>query len=280
MPEVMPAITPSLIALVAGGGAAAGALGALLGIGGGMFLVPLLTLAGHMPIKYAIPISLATVIATSTAVSAGTAGRGLINLRLGMVLEVATAAGGLLGGITAERFSPSTLFAGFGFVSAASALSMLTRLGKRNVIVDADADPGQLGGRYYEDESGGIVVYRVKRLPLALGASFVAGSVSTILGIGGGVIKVPILNAWCGVPLRAAAATSAFMIGVTATTGVVLYYGKGELIAVLAAAAVLGVRAGSSVALLAGARAPAQWLKMTLIVVLLTVSALMFARGL
>ena len=71
------------------------------------------------------------------------------------------------------------------------------------------------------------MTYRVKRLPLALAASFVAGNVSSLLGIGGGFIKVPVLNAWCGVPLRAAAATSAFMIGVTATAGAVIYYGHG-----------------------------------------------------
>ena len=96
---------------------------------------------------------------------------------------------------------------------------MLTRLQRRNVILDPSVDPGVLGGRFYEDESGGIVTYRVKRLPVAIAASFVAGNVSSLLGIGGGIIKVPVLNAWCGVPLRAAAATSAFMIGVTATAG-------------------------------------------------------------
>ncbi len=99
---------------------------------------------------------------------------------------------------------------------------------------------------YVEEESGGVVSYRVKRLPLALFASFVAGNVSSLLGIGGGVIKVPVLNAWCGVPLRAAAATSAFMIGVTAAAGAIIYFGNGQLIPALAAAAVLGVQAGST----------------------------------
>ena len=93
------------------------------------------------------------------------------------------------------------------------------------MILDPAADPGVLGGRYHEEESGGTVTYRVKRLPLAIAASFVAGNVSSLLGIGGGIIKVPVLNAWCGIPLRAAAATSAFMIGVTATAGAMIYYG-------------------------------------------------------
>ena len=81
--------------------------------------------------------------------------------------------------------------------------------------------PGRSAGAIHEEESGGTVTYRVKRLPLALAASFVAGNVSSLLGIGGGIIKVPVLNAWCGIPLRAAAATSAFMIGVTATAGAI-----------------------------------------------------------
>ena len=81
------------------------------------------------------------------------------------------------------------------------------------------------------------MTYRFKRLPLALAASFVAGNVSSLLGVGGGFIKVPVLNAWCGVPMRAAAATSAFMIGVTATAGAIIYYGHGVLVPGLAAAA-------------------------------------------
>ena len=122
---------------------------------------------------------------------------------------------------------------------------MLGRINRRNVILDPTVDPGRLGGRFYEEESGGVVTYRIKRLPLALIASFIAGNVSSLLGIGGGIIKVPVLNAWCGMPLRAAAATSALMIGVTATGGAIIYYGRGDLAPLLAAPAVLGVQFGS-----------------------------------
>jgi uncharacterized membrane protein YfcA len=146
-------------------------------------------------------------------------------------------------------------------------------------MLDPGADPGALGGRYHEEESGGTVTYRVRRLPLAIVTSFVAGNVSSLLGIGGGVIKVPVLNAWCGVPLRAAAATSAFMIGVTATAGAVIYFGHGQLIPSLAAAAVLGVQLGSWGGLRFGARAPVKWLKLLMAGVLAIVSVLMFVRG-
>jgi uncharacterized membrane protein YfcA len=119
----------------------------------------------------------------------------------------------------------------------------------------------------------------VKRLPVALFASFIAGNVSSLLGIGGGIIKVPVLNAWCGVPLRAAGATSAFMIGVTATAGAVIYYGHGQLDPALAAAAVLGVQLGSWGGMQFGARASAKWLKLLMAAVLIVVSVLMFVRA-
>jgi len=276
----MPAVTAALALIIFTAGAVAGSLGALLGIGGGVFLVPFLNLALNLPIKSAAAISLTTVIATSSAVSAGRAGKQLINLRFGMLLEVATVGGSLLGGVTAQMLAQTTVQRLFGVVTAIVAVIMLSRLQRRNVILDPLADPGTLGGRFYEEESGTTVTYQVKRLPVALAASFVAGNVSSLLGIGGGVIKVPALNAWCGVPLRAAAATSAFMIGVTAAGGAVIYYGRGLLIPPLAAAAVLGVQLGSWIGLRFGERTQAMRLKLMMAVVLLVVSALMFARSL
>lgn len=260
-------------------GAVAGILGALLGLGGGVFLVPFLVLVWKLPMHHAVGISLTTVIATSTIVSGAQTGRRLINLRLGMLLEVATAAGGLTGGLVVWLISPQTLQRLFGLVTGAAALAMLARLDRRNVIRDPDVECGRLGGRYHEDESGGIVAYRVRRLPLALGVSFVAGSISSLLGVGGGILKVPALNMWCGVPLRVAAATSAFMIGVTATAGAVIYYGRGEIVPWMAAATVLGVILGSRTGFVVAARARAKWLKLTLAVVLLLVCALVFVRA-
>src|SRR5438128_5155953 len=254
----MPVVTLALALIIFGAGVVAGGLGALLGIGGGVFLVPFLNLALHFPFTAAAAISLTTVIATSCAVSASRTGKHLINLRLGMLLEVATVAGSLLGGVTAQFLAQSTLQKLFGIVAAVVAVVMVSRIGRRNVILDPSADPGVLGGRFYDEESGRVVTYRVKKLPVALFASFLAGDVSSLLGIGGGVIKVPALNAWCGVPLRAAAATSAFMIGVTAAGGAVIYYGHGLLIPPLAAPAGLGVQPGSRAVLPLGARPSAE----------------------
>src|SRR3954471_17069089 len=293
---MMPAVTASLAAIIFTAGVISGSLGALLGLGGGVFLVPFLNLVLGFPFTAAAAISLTTVIATSSSVSAGRAGKQLIKMKLGMLLEVATAGGSFLGGINAQFVAQPLLQRLFGLVAAIVAVIMLTRLRRRNVILDPTADPGALGGRYYEDESRTTVTYRVKRLPVAVVASFLAGNVSSLLGIGGGIIKVPILNAWCGSPLRAAAATSAFMIGVTATAGAVIYYGRGQLEPALAggaviyygrgqlepalaAVAVLGVQLGSWGGMRFGAAASVKWLKILMALVLFIVSAMMFARG-
>ena len=272
-------IHPSVIAAVVAAGAIAGGLGSLLGIGGGVFLVPLLHVGFGVDFSVAAATGLLTVIATSRAVSAGTAGRTLINLRLGMLLEVASAAGGLAAGYTVERMSKHTLYVMFAIVTAAIAILMVSRLDKRNVL-EASADPGPLGGRFHDEDSGREIVYRVKRLSLGMLASLLAGAVSGTLGIGGGILKVPILNAWCGVPMRAAAATSALMIGVTAAASAPQYFARGEINPPIAAAAVLGVLLGSRAGLLFGTRARVKWLKLLMAVVLAAVSILYFQRAL
>jgi uncharacterized protein len=270
-------ITPALVVVVMAAGMLAGGLGALLGIGGGVFLVPFLNSVLGLPMKIAIATSLMTVIGTSSAVSAGTAGRNLINLRLGMLLEVASAAGGLAAGVTFQHLSEPTLFLSFAVVTALIALLMITRLDRRNVL-DATLDPGILGGRYFDDESRREVVYRVKRLPAAVLVSAIAGVVSGALGIGGGILKVPMLIAWCGVPIRAAAATSALMIGVTAVASVPIQYAHGYIHPPLAAAAVVGVLAGSRAGLWFGGRTTSRSVKLLMAVVLALVSTFYFIK--
>ena len=272
-------MTVSLAAVIFAAGAVAGAFGIMLGLGGGIFLVPFFTLVLGFPVKAAAAISLTTVIATSSVVAAARAGNRLMNLRLGMLLEVATAAGSLLGGITAQVVAESTLQRIFGVVAILIAAVMLARVNRRNVISDPHADPGRLGNRFYDAESGCVVTYRIKRLPLALLASFIAGNLSSLLGIGGGVIKVPVLNAWCGMPLRAAAATSALMIGVTATGGAIIYYGRGDLQPLAAAPAVLGVQLGSWMGLRLAADVSAKWLKLLMAGFLVVVAGMMLVRG-
>lgn len=264
-------MTLSVAALVAGVGAVAGTLGALLGVGGGVFLVPFLNAALGLPFNVASGVGLMTVIATSSVVSAG-AGRRPVNLRLGMVLQIASSAGGLLGGIYVARLPHRALYVMFAGVTAAIAAITMSRMNRRNVILDTTTEPGGFGGRFFEEESRQEVVYRTRNLPVALAVSLVGGSISGLLGIGGGILQVPVLNAWCGVPLRVAAATSAVMIGVTAVASAPIYYARGDVVPPLAASAVIGVLIGSRFGFWFGDRARAKWLKMLLAAVLVAVS--------
>ena len=261
-------------------GTVAGCLGALLGIGGGVFLIPFLQFIVGVPLNVASGVGLMTVIATSSVVSAGSAGKNVVNLKLGMLLQVAASAGGLLGGLWVVAIPERMLYIMFAAVTAAIAMLMLMRLERRNVILDTSVDPGPFGGRIYDEESQREVVYRTRRLPAGLAVSLTAGFVSGSLGIGGGILQVPALNTWCGVPLRAAAATSAVMIGVTAVSSAPLYYARGNISALLAAAAVLGVLVGSRAGFWLGGRAKAKGLKLLMAAVLAFVSITYIVKSL
>ncbi len=260
-------------------GSVGGLLGALLGLGGGVFVVPFLSLFIGLSFREAAAIGLMTVIATSSVVSAQRSADGVINVRLGIVLEIATTLGGLAGGLTAVTLSHRTLSILFGVVALGIAAVMFRQIDRRTSLADPEPVTGWLGGQYYSPDHGSLVGYRVKRLPLALGMSFLAGNVSGLLGIGGGILKVPTLNAWCGVPLRVAAATSSLMLGVTAVASVPIYYAAGDVIPQFAAAAVIGVMIGSRVGFLVGDRLRARWLKLLLAMILLAVAILMLVRA-
>jgi uncharacterized membrane protein YfcA len=210
-------------------GAAAGFLGALLGVGGGIILVPLLVLVFHVPIHYAIGTSIVTVIATSSMAGSFNLERGTVNIRLGMLLEVGTALGGLLGGVVAGLVPGGTLTAIFGLILAPIGFLLWNKgLERRTGPPRSDTE------------------YELRRLPAGIGASLGAGTISGLLGIGGGIIKVPAMTLFCNVPTRVAAATSNFMIGVTAVASAFLYFGRGQVRPALSGSVVIGVLAGSA----------------------------------
>src|SRR5688572_203202 len=153
-PPTSPDVLGYTIVVIMAAGALAGGLGAMLGIGGGVFLIPLLNVGLGLPLKTASGISLMTVIATSNVVAASAASRRVVNLRLGMLLQVAAVAGGLSGALIVEHLAVRTLYIVFAAVTAVIAVVMLSRLDRRNVILDTSIDAGALGGRFYEDESG------------------------------------------------------------------------------------------------------------------------------
>ena len=271
-------------------GAITGLLGAMLGTGGGVFLVPVLVIAVGLPMHYAVATSIATVIATSSAVASTNVERGTANMRLGMTLEIATVLGAITGGLTAGLLSHRVLEGLFAAVLLPTAVLMW-----RGPTKDASAGAGQgagegeagpdgslgaLGARFLDESEGRVVAYRVRRLWGGLAISFVAGNLSGLLGIGGGAFKVPALNLVCGVPIKAAAATSNFMIGVTAAASALLYYGRGEVRPALTAAVVLGVLAGSALGSTLNRRVRAGAVCRLFAVLLLAVSAEMFYRAL
>jgi uncharacterized protein len=266
--------TPILLTL----GTFTGLVGAMLGLGGGVFLVPLLTLALGVPIRTAIAASLLSVIATASASAVIRLGKGLVNMRLGLVLEVATTLGGLAGGITAAHLSHRQLFLMFGLTLLLMGGLMVRRSGRRNILPEGTTEPGRLGGLI--EEGNARFVYRVRRLPLALVASGAAGAISGLLGLGGGIVKVPVLNTFCGIPIRVAAATSTFMIGVTAAASVSSYFARGDVVLPLASAICLGAVPGSLVGAQLSAHMPPRFLKVSMAVVLLVVGARMALEAL
>lgn len=259
-------------------GAAAGCIGVMLGVGGGIFLVPFLNLVVGLDYQSAAAVSLVTIIATSSVTTANAEQRKLANLRLGMLMEAFSAPAALGAAYWAQSISEPTLRRLFAVSALGIAGIMIARLNKRNVVIDPLFEPGRLGGRFYEAESDAVVSYGVKRIPLACGASVVAGVLSGLIGIGGGIVKVPVLNAWCGVPLRPAAATSAFMLGVTVVASVIPYYLKGYIIPQFAAATVLGVLAGGQLGIWLAARMKVRKLKLMMIAMLVIVAAIYLLR--
>ena len=263
----MPEVTSVLFVLAAA--TVAGSLGALLGLGGGVFLVPLLNGVLGFAHGPAAALSLISVIGTSASVTLSTDGGARVNPRLALMLATTAVLGAVLGNFQLDVLSEFWFERLFGGTALAVSVVMLARSGRRNVLPGDTADLGALGGSFHEGESGGAVSYRVRRVPLALGASLGAGVLSTLIGVGGGIIVVPVLNSWCGVPLRAAAATSSFVIGVTAVPGIIGHYQLGHLtLPALAAAAVLGVLAGSRGGLWLSEHAPVRSMKVLLAVIL------------
>ncbi len=280
--------------LVIAAGIVTGVFGAVLGTGGGVFLIPLLVLGFGVPMHYAVATSIISVIATSSAVASTNIERGMANMRLGMALEVATSLGAVAGGVSAGWLAASVLEGFFGLVLLPTAWVMwhgkqaepgATGEVKRAHAVDSPSARdireagGKLGGSYLDESDGRVVCYGVRRLPAGLAISFVAGSVSGLLGIGGGVFKVPALHLLCGIPIKASAATSNFMIGVTAAASAFLYYGRGEVRPVLTAATVVGVVAGSAIGAAANRRIHGRRVRRVFALLLLAVAVQMLYRA-
>ncbi len=227
--------------------AVAGMIGALVGIGGGVILIPFLVLFEGVPIHYAIGASIVAVVATSSASASSYVKKRLSNPRLGMFLEVGTSIGALAGALVSVLLPVNILEVLFALMAFYVCASMLIpgREGEDRKAGKPDGLSDRLCLHSSYEHSGEKHEYSVCSPRLGLAGSAVAGVLSGLFGIGGGVIKVPLMNLGMGIPLRPAAATSNFMIGVTAATGAAVFLSRGYIVPELVAPIVVGVAAGS-----------------------------------
>ncbi|MCG3211100.1 MAG: hypothetical protein FOGNACKC_04737 [Anaerolineae bacterium] len=247
-------------------GLAAGVLGALLGLGGGIFLVPALTILFGLPIRVAVGTSLVGVIATSAGVAAvAQRGRGA-DVGLALRLEVATTAGAIGGGWLAGLVSGQALtilFAGVVFFTAGYLFYKSRQQAKRSA-------PERL---FSQD-------YRPRRWLTGLSVSSLAGMISGLLGVGGGFIKVPVMYGVMEVPLGIATATSNFMVGITAAASVFVYYGRGDIHPLIVVPTALGVFIGAMLGVYVLSRLRVTWLRLALIGLLVLMGVQMLVQAL
>jgi uncharacterized membrane protein YfcA len=268
-----------------GTGLVAGLLGSALGVGGGFIIVPILTLALRLPIQVAIGSSLVAIVANScTASSVYTKAR-LANVRLGLLLETSTIPGAIIGGLAIAFISPSILSVLFGLILLYVAYTMVV---SRHLVsedippADNSAAPDSLSSSlanpYYDKNLGKVVTYKVGRIPAGLGAGFFAGVLSSLLGIGGGIVKVPVIHLVMGLPMKAAIATSAFMIAITASVGALLYHHNGYIYPFIVAPLVIGAVIGARVGVELTQRAGGIVLRRIFGVFLFLIAVLMFLK--
>lgn len=283
--------------LLLAGGIAAGAFGSLLGLGGGLLIVPLLSLGFGLPLREAVGVSLVCVIVTSSASAGVYLQRRQANLRLGMVLELFTGIGAVIGGAIAFLLDERLLAGAFAALLLYVAVAM-ARAGRRaappapdEVSPDVEADlDGDAEGDAEPDEDTatvdpdagtlGLSPDRVRRMPLGAAVSVGAGVASALLGIGGGIIKVPLMHVVLGVPLRISTATSNLMVGITASTSAIVYLLRGGIDAYAAGPTAVGVFIGASLGSRLGHRVNVPFLRLLFVVVLIYTAFQMARRAL
>jgi hypothetical protein len=221
----------------------ASAVGGMLGMAGGIFVVPILTVGFGIPIRAAVGASLVSVIACSCAGAAPYLRANLTNLRLAVVLEMATTAGAVTGILVTGAIPVNALFLLFAAVLLASAYQMASRRTER--VVESTGSSRVDG--VYRDADGRLVRYQVQRLQLGMGLMYVAGLMSSLLGIGSGVLKIPAMDTALRLPIKVSSATSNLMIGVTASASALALLIHGEIRAPLAAPVALGAVVGAIV---------------------------------
>jgi uncharacterized protein len=259
--------------------AVAGFLGALTGLGGGVVVVPALTLALGVDMQYAIGASLVSVIATSSGAAAAYVREGYSNIRIGMFLEIATTVGALAGAFLAGKVGTHALAIIFGAVLIHAALTSLFQREDARARVESDslARRLRLGGSYPVD--GQRQEYGVRNVPAGFGLMFGAGALSGLLGIGSGAVKVLAMDRAMHIPFKVSTTTSNFMIGVTAAASAGVYLSRGYIDPRVAMPVMLGVLAGALLGTRVLVRARVRTLRLVFGVVILALAFEMIFSG-
>ena len=238
----------ALVIALFGTSVMAGGAGAILGLGGGILLIPVLTLVFGVDLHYAMGASIVSVIATSSGAAAAYLRSSLSNIRVGLFLVVATVSGALLGAALAGVVPVRLLQLLLGLALSYSTFTML-RLLRVELPLPTEADPLALRfgleGSYYDPRLDRDVKYRAARVRLGFGAMFCAGVLSGLLGIGSGAFKVLAMDHFMRLPMKVSTATSNFMIGITSAASAGIYFARGDIHPLLAAPVAVGVLTGA-----------------------------------
>jgi uncharacterized membrane protein YfcA len=262
----------------------AGVFGSLLGLGGGIIVIPALTLLFGIDIRYAIGASVVSVIATSSGAAAVYVRERVANLRVAMLLEIATTSGALTGAYLAGQIDPRWLYIIFGLIMGSSSIMMLRKKHDSVRSISAGGLPSwpdrlRLHGSYYDQSIGKEVAYRVVRPGVGLALMYVAGIVSGLLGIGSGALKVPAMDLAMQLPIKVSTATSNFMIGVTAAASAGVYFMRGDIDPFVAAPVATGVLLGAMAGSHLLGRLQSSTIRRVFVVVLVFVSLQMLWKG-
>jgi len=269
----------ALACWVALGSFGAGLLGALTGLGGGIVVVPMLTLLFHVDLRYAIGASLVSVIATSSGAAAAYVREGYTNVRVGIFLEVATTVGALIGAALAGVIPTSALSILFGVVLLYTAYRSFQ--GHAEQVTTGPSHPWAVRLRLDSDypTAAGMQPYSVQGVPGGFGLMFMAGILSALLGIGSGVIKVLAMDRTMKLPFKVSTTTSNFMIGVTAAASAGVYLHRGYIVPELAFPVMLGVLAGALLGARILAFASTRWLRIVFSAVVVVLAGEMLYKG-
>lgn len=265
----------------------AGFLGSLVGLGGGIIITPALTILFGIDIKYAIGASIVAVIATSSGSAIAFVKDHISNMRVGMLLEVFTTAGGVVGALMAGIFSSKLLYIFFSLILLNSFYGMLKKTGlitklkkeEEKVVNDKYADRYKLNSTYYDKATGKTIAYNVTNVPQGSLVMFGAGFASGLLGIGSGAFKVVALDSYMKLPIKVSTATSNFMMGVTATASALIYFFNGTINPVIAAPIAIGTLIGSRTGAKVMQRLDAKYIRYIFLPILLFTIVNMFLKG-